>query len=514
MNRTKKEKTLSLIALLSLALILLPLFAACGGGDKPAVTDKAPETTAADAAGETTAEETEPARKAPELPDADYDGYDFRVLAMFSTTMGGWTQPGAHYWSDFGYNEERAGEPINDTVHARNMAIEEKYNVTIHLTEVSSVKTEAQKFIAAGDDTYDIITPIINDSFSMAQSGYLIDMYTIPYIDMTEPWWDDILCEKFGMGGHIYVATGDISMEDEEYNCVTLFNKGMIGKFNLDDPYEAVHNGTLTLDFMYESGKKVTFDVDGDGVMTNTDSFGFGNDYTGGESFLFAAGESIARLNADGVPEITILNERAVNVMEKLIAQFNDPNYMIWASVIKEKFGISANWNELNNMLFDGRLLYRPANIYNIKQYREMIDDFGMLPSPKYDEKQKDYKSSISSHAATAISVPATNTDLERTGILLESLAYASDAVRAAYYEVTLTGKYARDAESIEILDVIFAARSYDIGKAFGWGNFTNIIYDSVKNNGGFVSSVEAAMPAAQAAMEKSYTTFMENIGQ
>ena len=61
---------------------------------------------------------------------------------------------------------------------------------------------------------------------------------------------------------------------------------------------------------------------------------------------------------------------------------------------------------------------------------------------------------------------------------------------------------------------MIFAARSYDIGKAFGWGNFTNIIYDSVKNNGGFVSSVEAAMPAAQAAMEKSYTTFMENIGQ
>ncbi len=510
MKRNFGQRTIPAIAILLTVLTLLPLFAACA--DKAPAGAPAESTAAVTAAAETTAEETEPARKAPDLPDADYNGYDFRVLAMFSTSMGGWEQPGSHYWSDFGYNEDRAGEPINDTVHARNLAIEEKYNISIHLTEVAGVKAEAQKFISAGDDTYDIITPLINDSFSMAESGYLVDMYTVPYINMDEPWWDSVLCEKFGMGGHIYVATGDISMEDEEYNCVTLFNKGMIPKFGLKDPYEAVHSGAFTLDFMYEAGKAVTFDVNGDGVLNHLDSFGFGNDYTGGEALLFAAGESIARLNADGVPEITILNERAVNVMEKLIAQFNDPNYMLWATVLKEKYGVSANWNELNNMLFDGRLLYRVANIYNIKQYREMIDDFGMLPLPKYDEQQEAYRTPISSHAATAVSIPATNTDIERTGLLLEALAYASDSVRTAYYDVTLTGKYARDKESLEILDLIFASRSYDIGKAFGWGGFTNIIYNSVKNNGGFVSSAEAAMSAAQTAMEKSYTSFMENV--
>ncbi len=516
MNRNLNRKTISAAALLLAALILLPIFVSCSdSGQTAAPTDTA---AAADTAGETaevTAEaETEPAREPLNLPDADYDGYEFRILSMFSTSMGGWEQPGAHYWSDFGYNEERAGEPINDAVHARNMEIEEKYNITIRMNEVASVKSEAQKFISAGDDNYDVITPLMNDSFSMAQSGFLVNLWDIPHLQLEKPWWDDVLRRDLGMGGRLYIASGDISMEDEEYNHVTLFNKGMVPKFNLDDPYEAVRSGAFTLDFMYESGKTVTFDVDGDGQLTYKDSYGLGTDYTDAEVFLIASGENIARLDKDGRPEITVLNERSASVMEKINAQFNDETYMIWATVILQKYGISANWAELNNMLFDGRLLYRVANIYNIKQYRVMMDDFGMLPLPKYDEKQENYRTFISSHAATAVSVPATNTGLERTGLLLEALAYASESVRTAYYDVTLTSKYARDEESLAILDLIFASRSYDIGKVFGWGGFTNVINNSVKNKGGFVSSVESVLPAAQEAMEKSYAAFMEDTAQ
>jgi len=138
-----------------------------------------------------------------------------------------------------------------------------------------------------------------------------------------------------------------------------------------------------------------------------------------------------------------------------------------------------------------------------------METDFGMLPYPKYDENQDSYNTNLMTQRIQGISVPTTNTDPERTGIILEALAYHSDIVRTAYYDITLTGKYARDEESIAILDTIFESRCYDIGKAFDWGGIAKLIQNSTLNNGGFVSSIEAALPSAQTAMEKTYADYM-----
>ena len=488
-----------------LCSMMLGVLASCGQS-----YDNTAETTES-GADTTQAAETEPAettREPLDLPDEDYGGYEFRVLAMNSTQMGNSESVSIHYFSDFGYNEERSGEPINDAVHERNLAIEEKYNVKIKLTEAANVQSEAQKVIIAGDDVYDVITPIINHSYTMAQNGYLVDIYEVPHIQLDKPWWDSILCDQLSLGGHIYTATGDITTEDEELNTAVYFNKALIKNHSLEDPYDHVFDGTWTLDVLYETGKALTFDVNGDGNLNHHDSYGFGNDFTGAEAFWFSTGANYARVDADGKPELTILEDRAVTAMEKITKQFNDDSYMIWASDIQAA-GEPNSWTALNDMLTEGRLLFRPGCIYNCKQYRDMVDDFGMLPYPKLDDSQDRYYMNVMTHASQGISIPITNPDLERTGLLLEAIAYSSEKVHKAYYDVTLTGKMARDEESIRMLEIIFESRCYDIGKIFGWGGFNAAVNTVVQNNTGFVSSIESLMTAAQTAMEKSYEDFM-----
>ena len=447
----------------------------------------------------------------PNLPDIKYDGYEFRILSVNSTSMGNSAESGAHFWSDFGFNEERSGEPINDAVYVRNTKIEERFGIDILLDEMADVQAAAEKTITAGDDLYDVITPFIDKTFAMAQAGYISDLYEVPYLDLTKGWWDSALTESLSLCNHIYTASGDISMEDEEYNWCVIFNKSMVDIHNLEDPYTAVNAGKWTFDKMYELGKTVTSDLNGDGKLDMHDSYGYGNDYTGAQSWHSSSGEKIAELDPDGVPRIVIGNERSHQIMDRITEIFNDRDFMIWASEIK---GVPNAWLELNNMLISGRLLFRSGNIYNIKQYRVMMDDFGLLPGPKYNEDQKGHAMLVYTHACSGVCIPVTNTDLERTGIVLEAMAFESAPVADAYYNVTLTGKFARDEESLQMLEIIFASRTYDIGKVFGWGKLTDVIYNTVKTDTSFASKYEAVAVSVEAAMTESYAAFSEGIEQ
>ncbi len=462
------------------------------------------QTSMADEASES-ADETAP-REAPELPSVDFEGYEFRILSVNSTSMGNSNEPGSHFWSDFGYNADRSGEPINDAVFARNTAIEDRCGISIRLTEVADAEATAKKTVSAGDDAYDVVMPLIDRAYFLAEPGYILELGGIPYLNLQKPWWDQKLTADLAMGNKIHMATGDISMEDEEYNWCVVFNKAMVEKFSLRNPYRDVEDGRWTYGVLYEMAKTVTYDINGDGLLDLNDSFGYGDDYNGGQYLLHSAGERIAALNSEGKPELTLMSDRTVLIMEELIRLLCDKTCVIWVSEMKN---VENGWLELNKMLTEGRLLFREANIYNIKQYRGMSDDFGLLPGPKFNEEQEDYYQCIDSHACSGICVPATAVNTERTGILLEALAWESADIKDAYYNVTLTGKYTRDEESLGMLEIIFSSRMYDIGRVFGWGNLGTVIDNTIKNGEGFASSYEKAAEKAQTALEKSYELFM-----
>lgn len=116
----------------------------------------------------------------------------------------------------------------------------------------------------------------------------------------------------------------------------------------------------------------------------------------------------------------------------------------------------------------------------------DMQSDFGIIPVPKLNEAQDQYYSTFQYNNAHSLSVPKSAQDLTRTGLITEALQmFSHDTVLPAYYDYTLTNRNARDTDSAEMLDLIFASRNFDISLAYnnktGVLNFlqTNAVADS-----------------------------------
>lgn len=94
--------------------------------------------------------------------------------------------------------------------------------------------------------------------------------------------------------------------------------------------------------------------------------------------------------------------------------------------------------------------------MYTTMMLRKGDLDFGILPTPKYDETQDKYYSYIHNKSSYT-AVPKINSDLEKTGILLEDMAYYSyKIVRPDFFDIMLDGKVARDEESTKMLDYVY----------------------------------------------------------
>jgi hypothetical protein len=66
--------------------------------------------------------------------------------------------------------------------------------------------------------------------------------------------------------------------------------------------------------------------------------------------------------------------------------------------------------------------------------------------------------------------------------MILEDLAAESKyTLQPAYYEINLLGKYARDDESQEMLDIILSNTAHDIGDVYNFGSFGG---DAISYNG------------------------------
>ncbi|MCL2518704.1 MAG: hypothetical protein FWF15_09095 [Oscillospiraceae bacterium] len=482
-------------SLFSLILLITIFITACGTATDLGSSDttSAPETVAG--------EETIKSRPALNLPDKNFEGYKFRVLACEKTTPGTPAQ-----FLDFGWSPEMAGDLINDAVYTRNLMIEERYNIEIvnHTVAGASISAQVQKVILADSDEYDIVTPYMTDAMSIAQKNLLVDLYTVPYLDITTEWWDHALIRNLGIGKKIFFTTGDISMNDEELNYCIVFNKVLIDKFDLTDPYRLVEADNWNLDTITELGAAVTSDLNGDGVINGDDMVGIMTSYSVAPVWFFSLGGQIAVLNSDGRPEIIMNSAQNQARVERLGVFLRNEEAVF--DVMK----VGGNWGTFNEILMEDRGLFRIASVYNIQLYRQMLNDFGVLPYPKMNPEQDDYYHIIATQVCQGICVPVTSTDLSRTGIILEALAYESkDTVTKAYYEINLYTKVTRDEESAKMFDIIFSTKRYDLCKVFNWGGLEGILPNAVQNSN-FASLYAAAETRANTEMEKSYEFFTE----
>ena len=413
-------------------IILLPLIfgmvVACG---------KATEKTSGTIAEETTEEEEKF-----KLPEYNFDGYNFNILAA------------AEQWANYYYVESESGDVVDDAVYNRNRAAEELYNVAInyhvlngYMAGMPAVATALRGAVNSGAGEFDLA--IINVAYISGRilEGLFVDINTVDTINLDNPWWFDKINKEITVANKLYTISGSYSLMSITNAWCMYFNKLLINDYDLDNPYMLVDSGKWTFDKMLEMGNEVCMDLNGDGKHDGEDRYGLISG--GGETFYalrYGMGTTITNFDSDGYPVLDGASEKMVTVFDKLKALYDDKEYFYMVSGVTQD--AQAYMFSANKALF----MSYPIKITENAIMRE-FEDYGILPQPKLDELQDSYYSLC---LGDGYSIPTVVNDEKMSGAVLEALNMESYLnVVPKYYDIALQRKYTRDNESSAMLDII-----------------------------------------------------------
>ena len=428
------------------AILAASTLASCGGdGGAKNDTDPTDMTTSSGGDEETSSGESDDTTIAP-LEKRDLGG---RTINAFIRTE----------WDyEFVTDEETAGDTVSDAIHERNRAVEDKYNCKLNFIEQKGDWSSHAEFtntihnsVLAGDGEYDFIAGYQAVLVMNILNGDLMNIYDVPNIEPDAPWWTQEGVDALTYNVKCFEIGGDITVSMlEGINCM-FYNKKLAEDFSSPDFYQLVRDGKWTHDKMLEVTKGIYQDLDGDGKESDGDQFGF----AAGKYYVrpFVVNYDTPTISKDG--KLIWNNEHTINVVDKIVDFASSPDVRY----------ADDNDTDATKIFTDGRALLFENSLGIASKLREMNDDFGIIPIPKFDEEQAGYKTTTKNNVSM-ICVPITANDLDVSGFVLEAMCREStDTVAKAFYETALKGKYARDEESLEMINLIRSSLTFD----FGW---------------------------------------------
>ena len=389
------------------------------------------------------------------------------------------------------YVEEADGDIINDAIYKRNLAVNERFNCEIRVLGCDVLKTIRQA-VSAGDDSYSIAMPNLFDAATLSQEGYLLDYQDFDVIDLSAKWWDQGTAEM-KIGGHVFFMSGDINILDNDVTYILLFNKKLIADNDMEEPYQLVRDSKWTLDVFAEMCKNISADINGDAMMDEKDRYGYVTTLAGPNTFFYGSNLKYIEFDADYTPYLQVDATKVTQVLEKVV------------NVTGKEHQVSYLLSDPNvgmPMFMEDRVLFYGEVLGYVIGLRGMESEFGVLPIPKFDEAQEGYTTYCESNSSIAV-IPNAG-DSEKAATILEAMAIQSHIiVTPAYYDVALARKYARDEESVEMLDIALANRVYDMGRFFSL-NISDIFQDlAAKGSTDFASRFAKVEKGANKKLNK-----------
>ncbi len=393
--------------------------------------------------------------------DVTLAGQEFVILAQ------------SHY--DIG-PEENSTDPLEDAMYRRNDKLESEYGIKFNNaydTSFDNIALAVKNDAAAGTGEYNLVYQhMINAAYNLALSGYLYDLSDLEHVNFDQVWWDQDCKNGFAIGEHMMLTCGDLIPTTQLITGSVLFNKNLFDQRGWEYPYEDARQGKWTMDDMKTMTKDQAKDLNGDGKFLYSDDFygitswSLDCDY----NFFYGAGATMFSYDDAHIPSFAPDTDKLQSIYEKI--------YELLLS--KDTYHLTYNEYLKNNDLYfttievfrNGRAIFFPTNLSVTTSLRDMIDDYGILPQPKYDEAQKDYLGFVNGSASMAIvPVSLSGEKLEITGFMMEALASSSYyMVTETLYEVVAKSKNARDPESAEMVDVIIRHKVFD----FGYSHFSH----------------------------------------
>ncbi|MDD4773422.1 MAG: hypothetical protein PHZ09_07430, partial [Eubacteriales bacterium] len=327
-------------------------------------------------------------------------------------------------------NTEQTGDVVDDAVYESNRNVEERLNILLTAFAMRGNATDDRtafvnhvtSTVQAGDDAFQIVGALTYNMPAFIQNGVVMNMLDLPYADFDKPWWVQDLVRYGTLGGRLYLASGDISLSLIKKTLCLYFNINLAGSLGLDSPYDLVNSGAWTRENMDTAAKSVYMDLNGDGQVNTDDCYGYAvYDRNHLNMYIGAYDLEVTANDENGYPTIVFGGDKTAAAVEYLCGLFAD-----YPGIAINKLSDAGNdlsmHQALRKMFTEGRLLFVSAEFNNAEFYRDMKDEYGILPAPKWDENQAGYYT-VARNVYSSFAVPVTCSDPDLTGAVLEALA-------------------------------------------------------------------------------------------
>lgn len=285
-------------------------------------------------------------------------------------------------------------------------------------------------------------------------------------------------------------------------HCV-VFNKDMLQNYRLEDPYALVNNKKWTVDKLFSLASAVSED-NGDGKWTVDDYYGIsGWGWVPLITFITSCDMKIVDRDEDTGRYYVAYEdntEKMLSLIDKVTTMYKANYSYMWPSV---------NYTALK--FAEGHSLFQLYSTTGLISLATEKIRFGVLPYPKFDEKQENYRSL---NWNGLMGVPASVSKAgnpQMVGEVLELLGYYTGTVKTAYYELQLGAKVSEAQEDADMLDIIWKSLVSDIGLVCcnSSGSMDNLVYmlpmicESPKKN--FSSFMRSNKDSAQKGLDKVF---------
>ena len=437
------------------------------------------------------------------LPGYDLGGRDFAIAAYGVTDGTGLS----YYWA-----ESEIGESLNDSMYRRNIAIEDRFGLKLNFSMYTDYNF-INNSILADDRAFDlfIIHPA-QYAQTMLLNDCTINWNTIGSIDLDKPWWNQNIRQLLEINGYLPFMVSDFVFPSIIHSFMMVYNKNLQQNLGIENIYELVDAGKWTFDKFCEIIKQVTLDISGDGRMGVEDRYGYAaSDVWHSTALAYGVGIQAIELDDRDYPEITLNKDgKPAIYLEKMRELFN-------SKTIFKKDASEIDLGVHSPISWDSDQIFIEATwLMKMPEMRNSESDYGIIPYPKWDENQKQHHT-FTDGRGSALALPIYADDFEMVGAVVEALSAESRrAVLPAYFDNTLNAKFARDEDSIRMIQIILDGRVFDFGYMYRNPGeaITGCFQTLMGNSKSFIAHYESNYDMWRAHFDSIYGKYEELSGK
>ncbi len=414
-----------------------------------------------------------------------FDGMTFRVFSDYNA-------PDGLEFTDFDL-EKDSSVTIESVVYKRNAYVSETFEIKLENmnSENDTFVPEVRKMMRSSDDTYSLCATRYVSSRALILDDCCYNLLDYSNeLSLDKAWWDQSIQNELAINNKLYLIAGDFFFKHYDGVELLQFNKQIAAEeLPNTDIYQLVKDGSWTLEKFNELCAGMSKDLDGDLMITSdNDQFAFSSQMDAVSTFIISSGNRLTSHTTDGKIEFTENTEKIHQTIDRIL-----------------KFYVSETWDAHRDVacaygplkiFSEGRSLFNwtMARFLENPLNREMTDDFGILPFPKYDETQTEYINYVNFYHGYGLMMPSSVQEPENVAYLTNAIAfYGKQYITPTYYETLLTTRYVRDDESAEIIDMIFENTTYDMAIYYDIGGIRDVLQKSFYEGQNLFSSAFAA---------------------